>query len=64
MGASLDGLDSLVRMPFGCGEQNMISLVPNIYVRDYLSATNGLTVEIQEKTDKFMKYGEMLHFNI
>lgn len=57
MGAALDGLDSLVRMPFGCGEQNMISLVPNIYVRDYLSATNELTVELQELTDKYMKYG-------
>jgi hypothetical protein len=24
-------------MPFGCGEQNMITLAPNVYVLNYLT---------------------------
>ncbi|CAL8312262.1 unnamed protein product [Lota lota] len=39
MGPSIDGLDSLIRMPYGCGEQNMIHFAPNVYVLQYLDAT-------------------------
>ena len=36
MGPSINNLDSLLRMPFGCGEQNMLLFVPNIVVTEYL----------------------------
>ncbi|XP_062266931.1 CD109 antigen isoform X1 [Platichthys flesus] len=39
LGPSLSGLDSLIQMPYGCGEQNMINLAPSIYVLQYLNAT-------------------------
>ena len=32
MGPSLQGLEQLLRVPTGCGEQNMIGLAPNVYV--------------------------------
>ena len=36
MGPVLAHLDGLVRMPYGCGEQNMLNFVPNIVVMNYL----------------------------
>ena len=36
MAPALANLDKLVTTPYGCGEQNMISVVPNIYLLEYL----------------------------
>lgn len=36
LGPSTMNLASLIQMPFGCGEQNMLNFVPNIVVLDYL----------------------------
>lgn len=36
LGPSLPNLARLIRMPFGCGEQNMLNFVPNIVVIEYL----------------------------
>lgn len=59
MGPTLEGLDRLVRMPTGCGEQNMVSLVPNIVVLDYLNATNRLTEKIEQKAKNNINGGYM-----
>ena len=40
MGPSLSGIEDLVGLPTGCGEQNMVKLAPNIAVLQYLMATN------------------------
>ncbi|GFO36288.1 alpha-2-macroglobulin-like protein [Plakobranchus ocellatus] len=42
MGAALNNLEYLVRMPTGCGEQNMIKFVSNILVLNYLNSTGNL----------------------
>lgn len=57
MGPVLSNIDELVRMPSGCGEQNMLNFVPNIVVRRYLEATNRLSPELDGKTKKFMEAG-------
>ncbi|CAL8107505.1 unnamed protein product [Calicophoron daubneyi] len=36
LGPALTNLDRLVRLPIGCGEQNMVLAAPNVYVLDYL----------------------------
>lgn len=36
LGPTIKNLDSLVRKPYGCGEQNMVNFVPNILVMRYL----------------------------
>lgn len=38
LGPSLNNLNRLVTKPYGCGEQNMITLTPNIYALRYLNA--------------------------
>ncbi|XP_039709225.1 CD109 antigen [Pteropus medius] len=57
LGSSINGLASLIRMPYGCGEQNMINFAPNIYVLDYLTKKKQLTENLKEKALAFMRQG-------
>ncbi|XP_070001311.1 alpha-2-macroglobulin-like protein 1 [Penaeus vannamei] len=54
---SLQNLGFLIRMPSGCGEQNMINFAPNVYMMQYLTATKQNTPESTEKLLRFMKLG-------
>ena len=54
---TLDGLENLLQMPFGCGEQNMILFAPNIYVARYLEATGQSKPEISAKAEFLMTTG-------
>ena len=54
-------LESLVRQPTGCGEQNMVKFAPNIYVMKYLVAVGELTETLKEKLIKHMKSGIPTH---
>ncbi|KAM9324850.1 alpha-2-macroglobulin-like protein 1 [Gastrophryne carolinensis] len=57
MGKPLENLDSLVKLPTGCGEQNMILFAPGIAAIKYLDATGQLTDEILEKARSYMETG-------
>ncbi|DAA26395.1 TPA: thiolester containing protein II-like [Bos taurus] len=57
LGSSINGLASLIRMPYGCGEQNMINFAPNIYILDYLTKKKQLTENLKEKALSFMRQG-------
>ncbi|XP_067949557.1 CD109 antigen-like [Watersipora subatra] len=57
MGTALTGLDKLIRMPYGCGEQNMLNFAPTIFVTEYLMQTNQLTAETKTKSLGFMEKG-------
>lgn len=57
LGSSISGLASLIRMPYGCGEQNMLYFAPNIYVLDYLTKQKQLTVNLKEKALSYMREG-------
>ena len=54
---SIEGLDRLLRMPFGCGEQNMILFAPNVYVARYLAETGQLKPEIMARAEHLMLVG-------
>ena len=60
LGRSLQHLDGLLKMPYGCGEQNLALLAPNIYILNYLENTNQLTPEIKEKAIGYLHGGEFL----
>ncbi|XP_068111324.1 alpha-2-macroglobulin-like protein 1 [Hyperolius riggenbachi] len=64
MGKALDNLNNLVRMPTGCGEQNMIYLAPMVAGIEYLGTTAQLTDEIMEKARSYMEtgYQNLLNF--
>lgn len=57
MGPSIEGLERLIQMPFGCGEQNMITFTPNIFVRRYLASLGDADADIIKKTNNFMETG-------
>lgn len=55
------GLEKLLRMPTGCGEQTMIYMSPNVYVLQYLSNTRQVTASVEAKAYKFIQSGS-IHF--
>uniref|UniRef100_A0AAY4ACD3 Alpha-2-macroglobulin-like n=1 Tax=Denticeps clupeoides TaxID=299321 RepID=A0AAY4ACD3_9TELE len=63
LGRALQNLDGLLRMPYGCGEQNMAILSPNIYIMEYLNNTGQLTAAIKEKATNFLQSGYQRQLN-
>ena len=57
MGPSLSGLDMLIQMPFGCGEQNMITLAPNVAAVKYLVAAGKVTDGVSTKASRNVNTG-------
>ncbi|XP_039481374.1 CD109 antigen isoform X4 [Drosophila santomea] len=57
LGPTLQNLDNLVRMPYGCGEQNMVNFVPNILVLKYLEVTGRKLPSVESKARKFLEIG-------
>ncbi len=57
LGQTIQGLEGLLQMPFGCGEQNMILLAPNIFITKYLKESGELKAEIMAKAEKLMLTG-------
>ncbi|XP_063290827.1 alpha-2-macroglobulin-like [Pelobates fuscus] len=57
MGKAMQNLDRLLAMPCGCGEQNMVLFVPNIFILQYLEKTHQLNDEIQNKAKTFLETG-------
>ncbi|XP_013882149.1 alpha-2-macroglobulin [Austrofundulus limnaeus] len=63
LGRALKNLDGLLQMPYGCGEQNMALLAPNIYILEYLQSTQQLTPAIKEKAFNFLTSGYQRQLN-
>uniref|UniRef100_A0AAZ3R0U7 Alpha-2-macroglobulin-like protein 1 n=1 Tax=Oncorhynchus tshawytscha TaxID=74940 RepID=A0AAZ3R0U7_ONCTS len=63
MGRAMKNLDSLLQMPYGCGEQNMVLFAPNIYILNYLQSTRQLTKEIQTRATGFLESGYQRELN-
>ncbi|XP_069174260.1 alpha-1-inhibitor 3-like [Procambarus clarkii] len=57
LGSTLENLGSLIRMPYGCGEQNMINFAPNIYILQYLEASRQTMPEVHKKLITLMNTG-------
>ena len=53
----IEGLDSLLEMPRGCGEQTMLYMAPNVYILKYLRETDQLTPEIEMVVYRYIEEG-------
>jgi len=53
----VEGLDKMLRMPFGCFEQTSSVTYPNILVLDYMKTSGKITPEIQMKAEGFINAG-------
>lgn len=59
MGPTLNNLDKLLRLPFGCGEQNMIHFAPNVFVLKYLQKTRQLSSEVENEATDYLLQGKL-----
>jgi len=57
LGPSVNGLDKLIRMPYGCGEQNMLNFAPNIYIMKYLETTHQASADTMDTSQRYMMAG-------
>ena len=54
------GLEKLLRIPTGCGEQTMIYMAPVVYVLRYLdSLKGGVTAEVERKAYTYARQGKV-----
>uniref|UniRef100_A0A452R6E2 Pregnancy zone protein n=1 Tax=Ursus americanus TaxID=9643 RepID=A0A452R6E2_URSAM len=63
LGSAMQNLQNLLQMPYGCGEQNMVLFVPNIYVLNYLNETRQLTETIKAKAISYLISGYQRQLN-
>uniref|UniRef100_A0A8C3W7Y9 Pregnancy zone protein-like n=1 Tax=Catagonus wagneri TaxID=51154 RepID=A0A8C3W7Y9_9CETA len=63
LGSAMQNLQNLIQMPYGCGEQNMVLFVPNIYVLSYLNETQQLTEKIKSKAINYLVSGYQRQLN-
>ena len=53
----IEGMDSLLRMPYGCFEQTSSVTYPNVLALDYMKRTKKLTPEVHAKAEGFIAQG-------
>ena len=54
---TMEGLEELIQMPMGCGEQNMMLFAPDVYITKYLEESGQLKPEIMARAEKLMITG-------
>lgn len=62
----VEGMDSLLRMPYGCFEQTSSSTYPNVLALDYMKRTKKVTPEISAKAESYIAsgYQRLLTFEV
>jgi hypothetical protein len=62
----VEGMDALLRMPYGCFEQTSSSTYPNVLALDYMKRTKKLTPEIHAKAEGYIAtgYQRLLTFEV
>ena len=60
------GMDSVLRMPYGCFEQTSSATYPNVLALDYMKRTGKLTPEIHAKAEGYIAtgYQRLLTFEV
>ena len=53
----VEGLDALLRMPYGCFEQTSSTTYPNVLVLDYLKSTGQTSPEVQMQAEQYINLG-------
>jgi hypothetical protein len=62
----VEGMDAILRMPFGCFEQTSSATYPNVLALDYMTQTKKLTPEVHAKAEGFIAngYQRLLTFEV
>ncbi|XP_050306884.1 CD109 antigen [Anthonomus grandis grandis] len=64
LGPTMVHLEELIRLPAGCGEQNLVHFMPNLIILQYLQNTRQLTPTIENEAISFLEtsYQTQLQF--
>lgn len=57
MANTISNINKLLKIPYGCGEQNMVNFAPAIFIYKYLRDTNQLTDIIREQSLDIIQSG-------
>lgn len=57
LGGTIKNMGSLIRLPSGCGEQNMLHFVPNIVILNYLKSTGQIKPKIEKRAKDYTEKG-------
>jgi len=57
VGQTINGMEDLLGMPFGCGEQNMMFMAPDLEILRYLDSTGQVVPEVRAKAEMFLITG-------
>ena len=57
MGQTLDGMEGMLRRPYGCFEQTSSATYPNLLVLDYLKRTGQATPQVEKKARALVNEG-------
>ncbi|XP_063290705.1 alpha-2-macroglobulin-like protein 1 [Pelobates fuscus] len=57
LAVALQGTEDLLKLPNGCGGQNMMHYAINVYVLQYLEKTGQLSESIRAQAEDFMRHG-------
>ena len=62
----VEGMDAILRMPYGCFEQTSSATYPNVLALDYMQRTKKLSPEIHAKAEGFVAngYQRLLTFEV
>ena len=62
----MEGMDAVLRMPFGCFEQTSSATYPNVLALDYMKRAKKLTPEVHAKAEGFIAngYQRLLTFEV
>jgi uncharacterized protein YfaS (alpha-2-macroglobulin family) len=62
----IEGMDGLLRMPYGCFEQTSSSTYPNVLALDYMKRNKKLTPEVHAKAEGYIAngYQRLLTFEV
>ncbi|XP_053406548.1 CD109 antigen-like [Mercenaria mercenaria] len=54
---SIEGLQNLINLPNGCGEQTMLNLAPDVFLTKYMNVTGQLTRAVEDRALQFIRSG-------
>jgi alpha-2-macroglobulin-like protein len=62
----IEGMDGILRMPYGCFEQTSSATYPNVLALDYMKRNKHLTPEVRAKAEGFIStgYQRLLTFEV
>ncbi|MGA7416023.1 MAG: MG2 domain-containing protein, partial [Bryobacteraceae bacterium] len=62
----VEGMDAILRMPYGCFEQTSSSTYPNVLALDYMKRSKKITPEVHAKAEGFITngYQRLLTFEV